>query len=87
MLLHASRASRVLTKTALLAKGVQLAGKGAWNAGKGLAGFAGRHWKGLGGTALAGSMVVPAVRKGTAGVSNEYIGGVNAGVLPSVPHA
>lgn len=82
MLLRASRAAGQLTKEALV-------GRLAAKAGKGLLGFTGKHWKGVGGTALVGATVAPEVSKGfqqsKVGLSPQWLAASNAGQVPSIP--
>lgn len=82
MLLRASRVSGQLIKEAAL-------GSLAMKAGKGLLGFAGKHWKGIGGTALVGSSVAPelsvAKKRATVGLSAPWLQASNMGQVPSTP--
>jgi hypothetical protein len=82
MLLRASRVAGQLAKEAAL-------GGLAWKAGKGMLGFAGKHWKGIGGTALVGASAAPellaAKRQANVGLSAPWLRASNTGQVPSIP--
>jgi hypothetical protein len=81
MLLRSSRVAGHLTKEALLA--------GIGRVAKGTLGFAGKHWKGLGGTAMVGTTVAPEIQKGvqksSVGLSQPWLQASAAGMVPKVP--